>query len=304
MVGRPRRAWLVRLAITLLILAWVLSRRDVWSGLRSAQVAAPWWLVGAVVSGAVAAVLAAVRWHCCLRACACPRPFTTVLRISLASAAAGLLSIGPVGVDAMRVVLAANGQPASKGALLASISLDHVTALPALLVLGAVVISTLGLTTGVSRHAVEILGLVLVLSVGAGLLIRSWRPAWHQRVVYFVMLSIRSRHSAAAVAVSLPLLVAHYGAFWCAAQALALPAPAVGLFGAIVIADSIAALPITLGGIGFREKSLEVLLQRWYGVASAVSVVASLLGFLTLALVTVVGALCFPLRRVQQPLDP
>lgn len=304
MLGRPRRAWLVRLALTLVILAWVLSRRDVWSGVRSAQIAAPWWLVGAVVSGAVAAVLAAVRWHRCLQACDCPRPFATVLRISFASSAAGLLSIGPIGVDAMRVVLAANGRPGNKGALLASITLDHVSALPALLVLGAVVISALGLTTGVNRHALEILGLVLVLSIGAGLLVRSWLPAWHQRVMYFVRLCVRSGSTAAAVAISLPLLLAHYGAFWCAAQALALPAPAVGLFGAIVIADSIAALPITLGGIGFREKSLELLLQRWYGVASAVSVMTSLLGFLTLALVTVVGALCLPVRRMQQPRDP
>lgn len=304
MFARPRRAWLVRLAITLVILAWVLTRRDVWSGLRSAQLAAPWWLVAAVVSGVLAAVLAAVRWHCCLTACECPRPFSTVLRISFASSAAGLLSIGPIGVDAMRVVLAANGQPGSKGALLASITLDHVTALPALLVLGAIVISTLGLTTGVNRHAVEIFGLVLFAGVGVGLVIRSWRPAWHQRVVYFVTLCLRSRSTAVAVVISLPLLIAHYGAFWCAAQALALPAPAVGLFGAIVIADSIAALPITLGGIGFREKSLQLLLQRWYGVASAVSVMASLLGFLALALVTVAGALCLPVRRAHQSADP
>ena len=63
-------------------------------------------------------------------------------------------------------------------------------------------------------------------------------------------------------------------------------------------------LPMLIRALTYREKSLEVLLQRWYGVASAVSVMASLLGFLALALVTVAGALCLPVRRVQQPLDP
>lgn len=304
MSDRARSAWLVRLAITLLLLAWVLSREQMREGLRSAKFERPWWLVGAVLSGGAASLFAAWRWHACLRACDCALPFTTVLRISLAGNAAGLLSIGPLGIDAVRVTLAAKRLPESKGAILASVALDHVSATPAFLALGFAIIGLLGLSAEFSVATASAVGIALLAVGTAGLCLRWFRPEWHNRFFDYVKRCLRSRSTFAAVFMSLPVLLLHYGVFWSAAQALALPADAFGLFGAVVVADSVAALPISIAGLGLREKSFEIVLQQLYDVAPALSVKASLTGFAIIALWAVAGATLLPFRSVSVTRKP
>ena len=79
--------------------------------------------------------------------------------------------------------------------------------------------------------------------------------------------------------------------------AFCVAAPGIGLFGAIVVADSIAALPISIAGIGVREKSFEFLLKLWYDIAPALSIAASLTGFLIVAGWSIGGVLALPTRH-------
>jgi len=81
-----------------------------------------------------------------------------------------------------------------------------------------------------------------------------------------------------------------------APRALAAAAPTGGLAAAIVIADMLAVLPITIAGLGVREKAFESLLGRWYDVPPAPAVLGSLAGFAVLAAVAAAGALLLPLR--------
>ena len=295
--------WLVRLVATLGLLAWVLHRDDVREGLHAAQVVAPWWIAAAVAAGGIAAICAAWRWHLCLRACDCALPFGTVLRMSLAGSAAGLLSIGPLGVDAVRVALATRRLPNRASALLASVALDHVSALPAFVALTTVIIGVLGVRATPNREALVTIASITLVCVIAAIGIRVFRKAWHDRLVAYAMSRLRAPGTSRAASVSVPMLVAHYGIFVCTAQAFAVPAPAFGLFGASVIADSIASLPITIAGIGVREKAFEVLLGSWYAVPTALAVLTSLSGLLVLALWAVVGVLAFPVRGHAAPLE-
>ena len=62
------------------------------------------------------------------------------------------------------------------------------------------------------------------------------------------------------------------------------------------VADSVAALPVSIAGLGVREKSIELILFKWYAVAPALAVKASLTGLVILALWAAIGVASFPLR--------
>ena len=193
--------------------------------------------------------------------------------------------------------------PNRASALLASVALDHVSALPAFVALTTVIIGVLGVRATPNREALVTIASITLVCVIAAIGIRVFRKAWHDRLVAYAMSRLRAPGTSRAALVSVPMLVAHYGIFVCTAQAFAVPAPAFGLFGASVIADSIASLPITIAGIGVREKAFEVLLGSWYAVPTALAVLTSLSGLLVLALWAVVGVLAFPVRGHAAPLE-
>lgn len=299
MTGRTLAVWLLRLAVTSLLLAWVFSRAEIRDGLTAAEFRQPWWLLGAFVCGGATAFLSAVRWQACLRACDCVLPFGTVLRVSLAGNAAGMLSVGSLGDDTVRVALGSKHLPDHKAGFVASIALDHMTPLPALAVLGAVMLAGVDFSPETTRTG-TIIGIVtLAVFFAAGLTLRVYYRSLHDRILGYLAKRLLSRGAAAGILISVPLLLLYHGVFWCAARALPIPADPIGLFGAFVVADTVAALPVSIAGLGLREKSIEILLHNWYGIAPALAVKASLSGLAILALWAVIGVVCLPLRRLK-----
>jgi glycosyltransferase 2 family protein len=292
-------ATVLRAAVTIALLAWVFSRDDVREGLRTTHFQKPWLLAGSVVCAAAAAVVAAWRWLCCMRACGCALPFTTVLRISLAGDAAGLLSIGPLGIDAVRIALGAKQLPEKKAALVTSVALDHLSAMPVMIALGIAILTTLNLSPDTNRNTAIVVAASTAVFFGVGLTLRAVRKELHDRILAYIKERVLSRGAAKAALISVPLVALHYGIFWCAAAALPLEVPPLGLLGAIVVADTIAALPISIGGLGVREKSFELLLHNWYGTTPALAIKASLAGVAMLALWAIIGAAAMPLRRTK-----
>ena len=297
MSARTVLTTVLRAAVTIALLAWVFSRDDVREGLRTTTFQRPWFLVGAAACAAAAAFLAAWRWLCCLRACDCALPYSTVLRISLAGDAAGLLSVGPLGVDAVRIALGAKQLPDKKAALVTSVAIDHMSAIPVMIAFGIAIVATLGFSSEINRATALTIAVSGCAFFAVGLVIRAVRRDLHDLLLSYVRERLFSRGTAKAALLSLPLSTLHYGVFWCAAAALPLDVPPHGLLGAIIVADTIAALPISIGGLGVREKSFELLLHNWYGIAPALAIKASLAGVVVLAIWVVAGAAFMPLRK-------
>lgn len=293
----------LRAAVTIALLAWVLSRDEVREGLRTTHFQKPWLLAGAALCAAAAAFLAAWRWLCCMRACDCALPYATVLRISLAGDAAGLFSVGPLGVDAVRIALGAKQLPEKKAALVTSVALDHLSAMPVMIALGVAILATLGLSHETNRITAITIVAATAVFFGIGLTLRAVRRELHDRILAYVKERVFSRGAAKAALISVPLVALHFGIFWCAAAALPLEAPQLGLLGAIIVADTIAALPISIGGLGVREKSFELLLHNWYGTAPALAIKASLAGVAVLALWAIAGAAFMPLHKGKKSAD-
>lgn len=296
MTARAALATAFRASITIALLAWIFSRLEVRAGLHAAEFQRPWWLVAGIACGGAAAVLSAWRWAACLRACGCELPFFTVLRISLAGNAAGLVSVGALGEDAVRVALGARQLPERKGALLASIALDHVSAVPVMVLLGALIVGSIGLSAELSRATGIGIAVAVAIFSGVGLTLRCVRPELHNHILGYVKQRLFSPGAGKAMLISVPLFLCYHGIFWCTAAALPVEANPFGVFAAFVVADTVAALPVSIAGLGVREKSIELILFKWYAVAPALAVKASLTGLAILALWATVGVACFPLR--------
>ena len=77
-------------------------------------------------------------------------------------------------------------------------------------------------------------------------------------------------------------------------------------YGAVISAmpviDSISGMPISIGGVGVREKLFEVLMRDLAGVPPSIAVAASLAGFACNVVWAALGALFFPEKaRPRQP---
>ena len=295
--------WLLKAACTAGLLTWLLSRPEVRGGLQSLSHLTPAWLLAGFCMAGVSQIITAWRWHVCLRTAGTPLPFESVLRLTLISTAAGFLSIGTLGADAVRVALASRRYPGQKAALLGSIGLDHASGAPAFVGMALVVLST----AGVQFDAGPWTGmLVLVFVVGfilIGLVLRRFRPALHDRLLAFFLEAETRTGLAKAALLSVPVMLTHYAVFFCAARALNVIVPPVPFAAAAATADLAASLPITIAGLGVREKAFETLLGVWHGVPAASSIALSLAGLGLILLWGLIGAICF-LAEPVKPVPP
>jgi glycosyltransferase 2 family protein len=96
-----------------------------------------------------------------------------------------------------------------------------------------------------------------------------------------------------AFALSFPVLFSFYGAFYCASQAVHAHVSIIDMFTVMPIVTSIISLPITPGGVGFRESLFEILLRDLAKVPGEVGILISLLGFSFFVLFGLIGGICY-----------
>lgn len=295
---RPLMAWLLKAAITAGLLTWLFSRPEVRSGLAGLTQLTPGWLVVGFLTAGLAQAFAAWRWRVCLRTAGVGLPYLSVLRITLISTGAGYLSIGTLGEDAVRLTLAAQRCPGQRAALLASVGLDHSSAFPAVVLLWLSVIVAAGGILTVGQGVWIALGTGLAAFFGVGLALRRFQPDWHRRLRGFLLEAGTRRGFAMAALLSLPLTLLHYAVFFCAARALGVMVPVVKFCGAAAVADAAASLPISVAGLGVREKAFETILGGWHGVPAGQAVALSLAGLGLILLWGLAGAVCLLVEPV------
>jgi len=290
---RPLTVWLLKATSTALLLTWLLARPEVRAGLLSLEHLTPGWLTAGFCCAGFSQIFAAWRWQVCLRTAGVAMPSTTVFRLTLISTAAGFLSIGTLGADAVRIALAARLHPDQKPALLGSIGLDHSSAAPAFFVMALVVLAA----SGIHLQTGPWTGLVIGLSIAGffltGLLLRRYHPALHDRLLHFLLERTTRTGLAKAAVLSVPVMLTHYAVFFCAARALGVIVPPVPFAAAAAAADVAASLPITIAGLGVREKTFESLLGLWHQVPAASAIALSLAGLGLILLWGLAGAICF-----------
>ncbi len=300
---------------TLALLIWIFSNPEVRGQttevLRSAK---PGWLLAGVAIAGIDNIIGAIRWSIFLGLLGIREKFWTILRLQLLGVLFNTFLIGMVGGDAVKVlVLIGRGHP--KQSAILSVILDRMSGFGGLLLVSAVFISwkyewliqspiiagTLPFLFGYFA-VVLLVGAASFVAALSGFSARAplWIP-FREKVSslcrsYFLFIA-QWRKTLIACGISALLLLAYFLIFYCSMRAYGVRIGVTDVFAFMPVVDVISALPISLGGMGVREKLFVVLLGDLADVPAATAVWISISGFLIYLFWGVVGLLALPFFR-------
>lgn len=316
------KTWLLfalKLLLTAGCLAWAFSGVDIDSTILShpGDLDFRWIALGLALAG-ISVVLNALRWRIFLQAQGIHTPFARVLELTMIGNLFGVASVGGLGGDAARILLLIRQQPRRKMAITISVLMDHVSGMVAMSLMFFVLTagrfealeerSALG--TGVLHFTwVYLGGGLLVMLVGFIVMspmvhgrvhrdgrwvrwefIKTFPEAWdvYRRKWPQVLCGI---------GVSCLMLCFIYLAFWAGARAAGCEVGPGEIFSVMPVVDAISAIPVSVSGIGVREKLFEVLLGDLAGIPGGLAVSASLTGFMLHVFWALVGGFLFLRHR-------
>lgn len=311
--------FLLKAALTVFCLWWALSQVD----LKNSVLLRPGgldyrWLAGGAALAGLSMVFTAIRWWFFLRVQAIHVSIGRAIELTMIGNLFNLISIGSIGGDAARVILLIRDYPGKKLAITMAVLIDHMAGMVTIAVVFYIVSaaqfealadqSVLG--KGVIRFAWFYIGgglaMVILFFVCAS-------PPIHRRIHANNRLGrwpilkkvpeiydVYRRHwklTLAGLAVSFLMLFSYFASFWCGLRAVGGTTPASVVMTAMPVIDSVSSLPISVGGVGVREKLFEVLMHDIASVPAEIAVGASLAGFGCNVLWALLGAAFFLKKR-------
>jgi uncharacterized membrane protein YbhN (UPF0104 family) len=309
---------LLKLAVTSVLL-WMIFREhrfmeSILPHLRVLGVNWMWTLAG-LVSVGISIWLSALRWEVLLRGQQHPVPSGEVMRITVVSNFFNITSLGVIGGDAYRVLALMKRPGARRLPIMVSVMLDHL--------LGMVGLGILFLSCRAAFH-----DRLATLSTEVRTLLQGYEM-FMGGALFFVFLSVVSftphlynwgekqwpwmlgyaplknfanacdalrrdwRGSLVSVLLSILLFGFHFLSFYCAIFAVGGQAPLMEVMAAMPIVDTVAGLPISVSGLGVREKTFETLVHGLTGLPGATAISASLVGWLMGVVWGVFGGVLF-----------
>ncbi len=300
--------------ISLALLSYLLTRLDV-DGLSSVFTrTVPELFLLAVAFFALSNTLGALQWHILLRVQQIPISFGRSLIFYLVGVFFNNVLLGNIGGDALRVYDIRRLSGTTSGGLAAT-AVDRFIGLfsSCTLALSAwTVVSGLGHIETRSLllpiWGALLMGMAVLFSQRLGNLVERWATHILPASVVTPLISLRHsfgayRHHPAqlliAGCISLSVQFFRILVYWAAGQAVGIDIGLVYFIAFQPIAAIIAALPISVGGLGVRENTL-VSLFAHAGVANELSTAMSLLGYAAGLIASLAGGVAFVLRRVEK----
>ncbi|MES2658258.1 MAG: lysylphosphatidylglycerol synthase transmembrane domain-containing protein [Verrucomicrobiota bacterium] len=307
--------FLLKLALTGLCLWWAFSQvkfdRSIFT--RPGAIDYRWLAGGAALAGA-SIVLHALRWWLFLRGQSLPVKLGRAVELTMIDSLFNLASVSGLGGDAARILLLMRDLPGKKLVIAMAVMADHLAGLVSLALLffiisvarfDAIVDQSI-LGRGVIHFAWFYLGgglaMVAMIFVCAS-------PPVHRRIHgndrfarFPIMRKIPElydvyrknwRFALGGLAVSFVMLFAYFSSYYCGMRAVGGTAGYGAVVSAMPVIDSISALPISIAGVGVREKLFEVLMKDLAGVPPETAIAASLAGFACNVFWAGLGALFF-----------
>lgn len=314
---------LLQLSVTVGVLLWVFWDADKRLLMAEAlkDVRYGWFLVG-IVCGGVVMFGGILRWQVLLRVQGIRMPWTRTGRLFFIGAFFNLFMLGATGGDVVKILYTLREAGKKKSAAFLSVVMDRVIGLMALMVLSIIFIvwryewmTQTAVTRGLLYSLILILaaaisGIVFSLVI-TGLGWVDKLPARFPLREKFVELAAAYNAYARAwpaalfaFLLSMGLHLAYFGIFYCASRALKAVIPFFDFCAIMPIVNTITALPISLSGVGVREKLFEELLGDLSGVQQELAVLTSVTGFLVIIFWGLVGAAIYPFYRPSKPSDP
>lgn len=307
--------FLLKLALTGVCLWWAFSQividRSIFD--RPGGIHYSWLAAGVGLAG-LSIVLHALRWWLFLRGQSLSVKLGRAIELTLIDSLFSLASVSGLGGDAARILLLMRELPGKKLVIALAVMADHLA--------GLVAVALLFFIISLSRfHELteqSLLGKnVIIFSwfyLGGGLAMVAMififaSPPVHRRIHgnnrfarFPIMKQIPElydiyrknwRFAIGGLGVSFIMLFVYFSSYYCGMRAVGGTASYGAVVSAMPIIDSISGMPISIAGMGVREKLFQVLLHDLAGVAPATAVAASLAGFACNVFWAGLGALFF-----------
>ena len=312
---------LLQLALTVVLLWWVFHDPAKRQALRDAFAQADWrWLAAGIGAYGVFEILAGIRWQILLRVQGIHITWWRLYGLVLVGLFFSLFIPGGTGGDIIKGYYLLKEAPVGRKTSAAlSVVMDRLLGLlgVAILMIAVTIVrwdwlTKDPLTANCVYTGFGVIGSCMLAMAVAGL-ISGFRlvhalPEKLPGRGFLATLSgayaVYGRAwlpTAAAVLISVLAHAAHYTTFWCASKAIELSGPrkptALELYSALPIIETVAALPITPGGLGTREKLFDEMLTPLADLQDGVAVAISVLGYLCIAVCGGVGGIFYIFYR-------
>lgn len=292
----------------------------------------PLWLTIGILLAGLALLLSTLRLHLLLKTQSIHLPFLYLYRVTLISYLFTVASLGAAAGDAYKMICIMRRYPRKKVITTMTIAVDHLIGfisasiifLTAAWLLGTIDLSNnpttkkalLAATAFQLIGSVFIIGMLLIASDKALAFCRPKakkffsNPHIHSITTSLNTFYYRPKTLLIATTISIVLSASYYLAFGAALRTLNQPAPAATILTAMPIVDAVSALPISLSGLGVREKTFEFLLSDLTNIPPSTTISASLIGFLFNAFWGLTGAILLlskppsPKNNTSQTSDP
>ena len=274
----------------------------------------PWTLAGLATVG-MSILVHAWRWWIVLKVQVPGISFGLTLHATFVSGFFSIASLGPIGPDTYRILALRKHYPRQGMAIGASVVLDHLAGLIAmtLVYLGFGLMALKqwpGQATAVQGLLKSFSVFLLVSSIGIALSVISLSPTvmnWGRKRLPWLLnhpfmikmeetfkpLWTSWRESIAASIVSLSVFFFSFFAFYCGVRAVGGHADLMPVMIAMPVVDMAAAVPVSVSGLGVREKTFETLMSALSGLPKSTAVAGSLAGWMFNVIWGLIGGLFF-----------
>jgi hypothetical protein len=277
-----------------------------------------WLLLGLAVYGTIE-ILAGIRWQMLLRVQGIDLGSWRVMGLVFIGIFFNFFIPGGTGGDVVKVFYLLKETPGKKAQALLSVLVDRVIGVVSLAALAGVLVLTQWnwLTSSPGTRSYVWVTVAILLSSIGGLHFsyivtsRGWvhklparMPGRDKLAELALAYNLYGRAWGASLGAFVISIVAHFGyftTFYCAAEAFRTTGtriPTLGELCAIMpIVNTIAAMPISLGGLGVREGLFEIFLGQLCGVSAGVAVVIASTGYLLTLAWGALGGLAYMVYR-------
>lgn len=312
----------LKLAGTVLFLWWAFSQVEdksaLWENFRLA-LASPGWVLAGLGFAFLSLLANALRWYYLLLAQSIRQPFMYIFRLTLYGAFFNIASLGGAAGDAAKIVLLIRRVPGKKVGITMSVMVDHIVGFISSGII--FLVFTWGFRTIDSAddvagrgtfiaatwfQAAGIIGLVLsILSCSPWMLKwgRKYMPKitnnrWVDMITSALDLYRTGwKFVGYSLLASFILSASFYLTFFASLRSLGQPVSAAIILCVMPVVDVVTALPISVSGLGVRERIFEFLIGKLTGIPTSAAVAGSLIGFLFTLFWGLVGGLAILTAR-------
>ena len=306
---------ILQISITVLLLWWIFKdpqkRADMAAALKTANLL---WLLPGILCLGVSHCLQTERWRLLMAVQGIHMAWWRALRVFLIGAFFNLFLLGATGGDVIKIFYAMRETASKKSAALLSVLVDRMIGLVALVFVAAILCSLRFHLLLDNSQTQALLGTFVIITGGAlgliatGIIVDRFHlahklPRWlplHAKIIELsTAFSIYARDPkvlALTIGLSVPAHLMTFLAFFFSAQAFGMFPGLNGLvdiFSVLPIIMTIAALPISLSGLGVREKLFENVFGQLFHTPDGIAPMISILGFVMIVFWGVVGGFVY-----------